>query len=64
MVVETALSMVTVICDLKRKSHRHATIIQARKADVTAMKNVLLAVFHQLHPEAHLYQMSIAFFSL
>jgi len=43
-VVETALSMVTVVCDLKRRSHRRATIIQARYADVTAMKNVLLAV--------------------
>ena len=63
-VVETARSMVTVICDLKRKNHRLATYIRARKAYVTAMFNVLLAVFHQLHPEADIYQMSIAEFSL
>ena len=64
MVVETALSMVTVVCDLKRIRHRRATYIQARLAYVTAMFNVLLAVFHQLHPEADMYQMSIAEFSL
>jgi len=64
MVVETALSMVTVICSLKHIRHRLSAYIQARKAQVTAMFNVLLRVFHQLHPEADVYQMSIAEFSL
>ena len=64
MVVETALSMVTVICSLKHIRHRLKAYIQARLAFVTAMFNVLLRVFHQLHPEADVYQMSIAEFSL
>jgi len=64
MVVETALSMVTGICSLKRIRHRLKAYIQARLAFVTAMFNVLLMVFHQLHPEADVYQMSIAEFSL
>lgn len=64
MVIETALSMVTLICDLKRIRHRVASYIQARLAFVTAMFNVLLKLFHKLHPEADPFQMSIAEFSL
>jgi hypothetical protein len=63
MVVETALSMVTVICDLKHLRHRLAFYIQAHLA-YAAMFNVLLSLFHRLHPDAHPFQMSIAEFSL
>ena len=64
MCVETALSMVTVICDLKHLHHRLASSIQARLAAVGAMFNLLLTLFHQLHPDADPTQMSIAEFSL
>lgn len=64
MCVETALSMVTVVCDLKRIRHRLADYIQARLAYVSAMFNVLLNLFHFLHPDADVYKMSIAEFSL
>ena len=64
MVVETALSMVTVICDLKRIHNRASFHIQAHLASATALFNVLLALFHQLNPTADPYQMSIAEFSL
>lgn len=64
MYVETALSMVTVICDLKRIRHRLNAYVQARLAYVAAMFNVLLDLFHLLHPDADPYQMSIAEFSL
>jgi len=64
MLVETALSLVTVICDLKHLHHRTATYIQARLAAVGAMFNVLLALFHLLHPDTNRWQLSIAEFSL
>jgi hypothetical protein len=64
MVVETALSMVTVVCDLKRIHHRAAAYISARLAAVSAMFNVLLELFHLLYPDADRFQMSIAEFSL
>ncbi len=64
MLVETALSMVTVVCDLKRIRHRVAHYVAARLASVSAMFNVLLALFHQLHSDAGPFQMSIAEFSL
>jgi len=64
MVIETALSMVTVVCDLKRIRHRRSVYIQTRLAFMTAMFNVLLALFHQFHPAADVYQISIAEFSL
>jgi hypothetical protein len=64
MSVETALSMVTVVCDLKRIHHRLSPYIQARLASVVAMFNVLLTLFHRLHPDADPFQMSIAEFSL
>ena len=62
--VETALSMVTVICDLKRIHHRLQPYIRARLASLVAMFNVLLTLFHRLHPDADPFQMSIAEFSL
>ena len=64
MAVETALSMVTVVCDLKRIHHRLSPYVQARLAAVVAMFNVLLTLFHRLHPDADPFQMSIAEFSL
>lgn len=64
MCVETVLSMVTLVCDLKRIRHRAAEYIQARLAFVSAMFNVLLDLFHQLHPDADPFHMSIAEFSL
>ncbi len=64
MCVETALSMVTVVCDLKRIHHRFSVYIQARLAAVVAMFNVMLTLYHRLHPHADPFQMSIAEFSL
>jgi hypothetical protein len=64
MCIETALSLVTVVCDLKRIRHRLVEYIQARLAYVSAMFNVLLNLFHFIHPGADPYQMSIAEFSL
>jgi hypothetical protein len=64
MIVETALSMVTTICHLKKISHRLAVYMQARLAFVCAMFNILLSLFHKLHPDADPFHMSIAEFSL
>jgi hypothetical protein len=64
MCVETALSLVTVICDLKRIRHRLAVYIQARLSYVAAMFNVLFDLFQSIHPDADPYKMSIAEFSL
>ena len=64
MCVETALSLITVICDLKRIRHRLAVYIQARLAFVSAMFNTLMDLFHFVHPDADPYTMSIAEFSL
>ncbi|CAG0955895.1 hypothetical protein ANAEL_00338 [Anaerolineales bacterium] len=64
MCVETSLSLVTVICDLKRIRHRLAVYIQTRLDFVAAMFNVLMDLFHFIHPDADPYKMSIAEFSL
>lgn len=75
MVVETALSMVTatvgspasgegMVCDLKRLRHRVWDHLKAHLAFVAVMFNVLLTLFHTLHPTADPFQMSIAEFSL
>ena len=64
MVVETALSTVTTVWELKRIRHRLAAYIEARLAFITAMFNVHLRLFHHLHPEAEPFGMSIAEFSL
>jgi hypothetical protein len=62
--VETSFSMVTVVCDLKRIRHRLIPAIHSRLAFVVAMFNILLCLFHLLHPLADPSQMSIAEFSL
>lgn len=62
--VETALSMDTVICDLKHMHHRLAQYIEAHLSWVSAMFNVLSHIFHHIHPDANLDQMSIAEFSM
>ena len=64
MCVETALSMVTIVCDLKRIRHRLKDYIQARLAFVSAMFNILLDLFHQVHPDADQFTMGISEFSL
>ena len=64
MFVETALSMVTVVCDLKRMRHRVTHYVATRLACVSAMFNVLLDLYLDLHPDAHPMTMSIAEFSL
>ena len=56
--------MVTVVCDLKRMRHRPEQYIATRLACVSAMFNILLGLFHDLHPDAHPMQMNIAEFSL
>jgi hypothetical protein len=56
--------MLTLVCDLKLIRHRLADYIQARLAFVSAMFNVLLDLFHNLHPAIGPFQMSIAEFSL
>jgi hypothetical protein len=64
MFAETALSLVTVVCDLKRIRHRLAVYIQTRLAFVSAMFNILQNLFHSFHPDADPYTLSIAEFSL
>ena len=64
MCVDTALSMVIVVCDLKHIHHRLQPHIQACLASVEAMFHVFLTPFHHLHPDADPFQMSIAEFSL
>jgi hypothetical protein len=64
MTVETSFSLVTVVCGLKRIFHRLEAFIQARLALVVALFNVLVTLFHRLHPDADPFQMSIAEFSL
>lgn len=64
MFVETAFSMLTVVCNAKKIFHRVTAYIEARMAYTMAMFNVLLALFHELNPDAPAHQMSIAQFSL
>lgn len=64
MLVETSFSMITVVCGAKKLFHRLAPYIQAHLAYLVAMFNVLLGLFHQVHPDAPAHQMSIAEFSL
>ena len=52
MLVETALSLVTTVCDLKKVFHRTRHHFAARLAYVSAMFNVILALNRSLHPEA------------
>ena len=64
MVVETSFSMITVICNTKKFFHRVADYLWSHCAYLTAMFNVLSALFHQLHPDQSPFKMSIAEFSL
>jgi hypothetical protein len=64
MFIETALSMVTVICGLKWMRHWVSDYLSAHLACAAAMFNILLDLFHYLHPDAPPFQMSIAEFSL
>jgi hypothetical protein len=64
MIIETAFSMLTVVCHMKKIFHRVSDHIDARLAYTMTMFNVLLALYHQLHPDAPSGKMSIAEFSL
>jgi hypothetical protein len=64
MLIETIFSMLTVICKAKKMHHRLESYLEARLAYMAAMFNILLDLFHQLHPEADASQLSIAEFSL
>jgi hypothetical protein len=64
MCIETAFSLLTVVCNAKKIFHRVAAYIEARLAYTAAMFNVLLALFHQLHPDQPAHKLSIAEFSL
>jgi hypothetical protein len=64
MVVETAFSLLTVICKAKKFHHRLEHYIETRLAYMAAMFNICLKLFHQLHPKESVFKMSIAEFSL
>jgi hypothetical protein len=64
MSVETSFSLLIAICCLKRVFHRLEPFIQVRLASMVTLFNVLVTLFHQLHPDADPCQMSIAEFSL
>ena len=64
MIVETAFSMLTVVCHMKKIFHRVSDYIEARLAYSMTMFNVLLALYHELHPNEPPHKMSIAEFSL
>jgi hypothetical protein len=64
MPVETALSIVMVIADLKHLHRRVADGVWMRLADAASMLNVLLALSQQFHPRESLFKMSIAEFPL
>jgi len=52
MVLETILSMLTVVCRLKHLFHRTARYVRAHLAYLAAMFNALLQLNRQMHPEA------------
>lgn len=52
MLVETALSLVTMVCHLKKVFHRTCAHFEARLAYVVAMFNTLLGLNRTLQPEA------------
>lgn len=54
----------TVVCKAKKMRHRVHDYLEARLAYTAAMFNVLLTLFHQLHPDADPAKLSIAEFSL
>jgi hypothetical protein len=63
MMIETAFSLLTVVCQGKKLFHRTATHLEVRLTYTAAMFNVLLRLFWQLHPE-QAFKLSIAEFSL
>ncbi len=64
MLVETFLSMLTVICHFKRLSHRVWEYFEMRIAYTMAMFNILVQ-WHELRPDEHgMVRLSIAQFSL
>ena len=64
MIVETVFSLLTVVCGMKKIFHRVSEYIETRLAYTAAMFNVLLALYHELHPDEPPHKMSIAEFSL
>ncbi len=64
MPVETTFSLLTFVCNAKRIFRRVEDYIEARLAYMAAMFNVLLQLFHQLHPGESMFKMSIAEFAL
>ena len=63
MMFETVFSLLTVVCQGKKMSHRTAVHLEARLAYTAAMFNVLLHLFWQMHPD-DAFKLSIAEFSL
>ena len=57
MVVETALSLVTMVCHLKKVFHRTTRYLHARLAYVTALFNVLLGINRSLQPKVDPYDL-------
>jgi len=64
MIVETAFSMLTVVCHSKKLFHRLASCLETHLAYLAAMFNTLLHLYHLLHPDEPAHKMSIADFSL
>ncbi len=64
MTIETHFSLLTVICKAKKMHHRVAEHLEARLAYTAAMFNVCVSLWHQLHPDADPFTISIAQFSL
>ena len=52
MLIETTLSMVTMVCGLKKVFHRTRRYFHPRLAYVAAMFNALLALYRTLQPDA------------
>jgi hypothetical protein len=52
MLVETALSLVTMVCHLKKVFHRTRAYFQARLAYVVALFNAVLGLNRRLQPNA------------
>ena len=64
MIIETAFSLLTVVCRMKKIFQRLPDYIDARLAFTAAMFNVLLTLYHQLYSDVPTHKMSIAEFSL
>ena len=54
MLVETAFSLATPVCQLKHVLHRRAAYLEMHLAFVSALFNLLLQLNHLLEPEASL----------